>query len=354
MRRQRSAFTLIELLVVIAIIAVLIALLLPAVQAAREAGRRAQCTNNLKQFGIALHNYHDTFGCFPFGKGGDYMSVVQGAPPYARWSPHSQLLSLIEQGNVAAAIDFRYPPETPDIGVPGQVYLPAYQDPGRQNSTVCRIQIATFLCPSDPAGVGNWPGRNNYVANEQTWICDLTDGSMSMMNMMGPTDQPRGVFYNKSSVRLADVTDGTSQTAFFSEKLRGNGTPNPRTDMFMMSVTGSLDDTYRACRGMADSMAMPLLSQQGATWSMGEMVSTTYNHVAPPNNRTCAGMDATMMGSMSMAGMPVQIPPSSYHPGGANLLLGDGSVRFIKDSIDLRVWRALGTRNGGEVVSGDF
>jgi prepilin-type processing-associated H-X9-DG protein len=120
-----------------------------------------------------------------------------------------------------------------------------------------------------------------------------------------------------------------------------------------MMMTGSLNDTYQTCRGMDSSMAISLLSQQGATWAIGEMVSTTYNHVAGPNTRTCAGMDASMMGSMSMANMPVQLPPSSYHPGGANVLLGDGSVRFIKDSIDLGVWRALGTCAGGEVVSAD-
>ena len=344
---MRRGFTLIELLVVIAIIAVLIALLLPAVQSAREAARRTQCINNLKQIGIALHNYHDIVGCFPFGKGSNYSVTVPGAPPYARWSSLSQLLPQLEQGTLAAAIDFRFPPETPDVGGYGSIFLPAYQDPGRQNSTASQVQVATFLCPSDAASLGDWPGRNNYVANEGTWLCDLSDAAP---DMMFPAERPMGVFYNQSSVRISSICDGTSQTAFFSEKLRGQGTPDPRTDMFMMMpMTTSVDQTYQICRALNYSSAW--LSQQGAAWAMGEIVSTTYNHVSGPNSRTCTGMDSSMM--MSLSGWAEDIPASSNHPGGANVLMGDGAVHFIKDSIDLGVWRALATRNGGEVISGD-
>ncbi len=116
----------------------------------------------------------------------------------------------------------------------------------------------------------------------------------------------------------------------------------------MMPMTTSVDQTYQTCRALNNSSAW--LSQQGAAWAMGEIVSTTYNHVSGPNSRTCTGMD-TM--SMSMSGWAEDIPASSNHPGGANVLMGDGAVHFIKDSIDLRVWRALATRNGGEVISGD-
>src|SRR3569833_380298 len=115
MRHARRGFTLIELLVVIAIIAVLIALLLPAVQAAREAARRMSCTNNLKQIGLALHNYHDAFQALPFGKGGDYMMVLPAAPVYARWSAHSQILGFSEQKPLFDAMNFQLPPETPDL-----------------------------------------------------------------------------------------------------------------------------------------------------------------------------------------------------------------------------------------------
>src|SRR5437588_8570119 len=148
MRRFHRGFTLIELLVVIAIIAVLIALLLPAVQAAREAGRRAQCTNNLKQIGIAIHNYHSSFQCFPFGKGASYATALPGTPGYARWSANSQLLMFLEQGNLFNSINFSLPPETPGMGGI-LLFMPAYENPNRENATASRTAVATFLCPSD-------------------------------------------------------------------------------------------------------------------------------------------------------------------------------------------------------------
>src|SRR5438552_4088307 len=123
----RSGFTLIELLVVIAIIAILIALLLPAVQAAREAGRRAQCMNNLKQIGLACHNYSSTYQVLPFGKGNDYTVSMPGAKPYARWSANSQLLSYLEQGNLFNSINFNFPPETPGMNGVFPTFMPAYQ-----------------------------------------------------------------------------------------------------------------------------------------------------------------------------------------------------------------------------------
>ena len=139
MRSRRRAFTLIELLVVIAIIAVLIGLLLPAVQAARESARRAQCINNLKQIGIAVHNYVSTSHVLPFGKGGSYTPSLPGTPVYARWSAQSQLLLFLEQGNLFNAINFDLPPETP--GMAGDVpFMPAYQNPGRENATASRVR----------------------------------------------------------------------------------------------------------------------------------------------------------------------------------------------------------------------
>ena len=220
MQERRRGFTLIELLVVISIIAVLIALLLPAVQSAREAARRAQCTNNLKQIGIACHNYVSSFKVLPFGKGETYGG---GAAPYARWSAQSQLLIYIEQGNLFNSINFSLAPETP--GMAGDVaFMPAYQNTNRDNATRSRIQIAMFLCPSDatdPASVvPGWPGGNSYLGNMQTWACDLGDQNPSSVS---PGDTPHGIFYYHSWVKLAQITDGPSNTAFFSEKIRGNG-----------------------------------------------------------------------------------------------------------------------------------
>jgi prepilin-type N-terminal cleavage/methylation domain-containing protein len=342
MSRKRSAFTLIELLVVIAIIAVLIGLLVPAVQKVREAAARMKCQNNLKQFGLALHNYHGTNNKFPFGKGPSYA----GAPVYARWSIHSQLLPYVEQDNLYRSIDFTSPPETP--GMAGVInFMPAYQNPGRVNADACRTKVGLFVCPSDPASEpGDWPGQNNYYASQGVqFLCDLSE---SLPSTMSPSESPDGPFYYLSKNTFASITDGTSNTALFSEKMRGKGSPDQRTDMFTMPNQSTLDATYSTCMSLPDT-ATPLTSKQGASWVMGEMCCTTYNHVAPPNSRTCAGIGFPG----NMANMAMQVTASSGHSGGGNVRFGDGSVRFVNNGIDLTAWRAMGTMNRGEVVSGN-
>jgi prepilin-type N-terminal cleavage/methylation domain-containing protein/prepilin-type processing-associated H-X9-DG protein len=345
MVRRRFAFTLIELLVVIAIIAILIGLLLPAVQKVREAASRIQCQNNLHQIALAVHNYHDARSQFPFGKGPNYRGQVPNVPIYPRWSPHSQLLPYLEQDNLYRSIDFTFPPETPGMEGPVVNFMPAWQNPGRVNATACRTVVKGFLCPSDPAPLASdWPGQNNYYANlGTTFLCDLSE---KLPSELVPGSQPTGVFYYLSSVRITDLTDGTSNTALFSEKLRGTGNPNPRTDMFIMTNTATLDDTYNTCQGMNAATATPLTSKQGFSWVMGEMCCTTYNHVSLPNSTTCAGIGFPQ----GMENMAMDVPPSSGHTGGVNAAFCDGSVHFIASGIDLVTWRALGTRNGGEVI----
>jgi prepilin-type N-terminal cleavage/methylation domain-containing protein/prepilin-type processing-associated H-X9-DG protein len=351
MRRSRHAFTLIELLVVIAIIAILIGLLLPAVQAARESARRAQCVNNLKQIGLSIHNYASTYEVLPPGKGQNYVSSIPTAATYARWSAQSQLLMFLEQGTLFNSINFNLPPETP--GMAGDVpFMPPYQDPNRENSTACVAQVKTFLCPSDGGGnlLGQWPGGNNYLGNLQSWACDLSE---SLPSTVAPSEQMQGIFYFQSAVRMAQVTDGLSNTAFFSEKIRGTDSndPDARSDSLVFSPAGlvSADTTYAACQAMNPMTTTRLTRRQGMSWVMGEMCCTAYNHVAPPNARTCAGTGF----SGTMANMPMQVPPSSFHPGGVNVLMGDGSVRFVKTAVSLGTWRAIGTRGGGEVVSAE-
>lgn len=350
MTRPRSAFTLIELLVVIAIIAILIGLLLPAVQKVRESASRMKCENNLKQLGLASHNYHDSYHNFPYGKGKSYQGspLVPGVPVYPRWSEMALLLPFMEQGNLFNSIDFNYPPETPGMG--GVVnFMPAYQNPGRQNASASRSIVSIFLCSSDPAQEPpDWPGQCNYLGNMgTTYMCDVSEKAPSTLD---PTAQADGIFYYLSSVRLTDVTDGTSNTALFSEKLRGQGNPNPRTDMFVMPAASSMAQAYSQCEGINPTTATPLTSKQGYSWVMGEMCCTTYNHVALPNTNTCASTGFPG----GMQNMAMVVPPSSWHTNGINLLLCDGSVHFVSNGISLPTWRALGSRNGGEVLGSDY
>ena len=347
---MRRGFTLIELLVVIAIIAVLIALLLPAVQSAREAARRIQCVNNLKQLGLALSNYESANRVFPFARGG-YYTYAPVPPWYGRWSAHAMILSQMEQSTVFNAINFSLAPALPNMGVDmnGMVILPALNIP--DNTTAEQTRIATFTCPSDYS-LSNWPGTNSYVVNQGGWMYDSTSNTGSV-----------GPFSDRSAVTVAAITDGMSQTAFASERLLGSGIQNQDLSGWYMppmsmAMPTSADQTYADCQ----LAQQPIwYNQTGAVWASGEMPSTTYNHVTTPNGRSCAIMSGQMgppwpvpwSGDATDLPWYMQVPPSSAHPGGVNVLAGDGSVRFVKNSVFVPVWRAFGSRAGGEVVSAD-
>ena len=346
MKRFRSGFTLIELLVVIAIIAVLVALLLPAVQQAREAARRSQCKNNLKQIGLAIANYESTFTVYPFGKGAGYAFL--GAPAYPRWSMHAMILPQMEQTALYNSLNFNNPPDTPGMAGAIPTFMPAYQSPGGINTVGSQTLVPMFLCPSDQSVTSTWQGQNNYCGNQATWLCDRNMNA-PLATDINPSELSAGVFFFLSKIRPRDVTDGLSNTAFFSEKIRGNGTPDPKSDLYAITNQTSLASLYSTCTSTNPATATPLTSVWGASWVMGENCCTLYNHVSTPNTISCAGIPFPG----TMTNMSMQVSASSRHIGTVNLLMGDGAVRTASSSVDLNVWRGVGTRNGGEVVS-DF
>jgi prepilin-type N-terminal cleavage/methylation domain-containing protein/prepilin-type processing-associated H-X9-DG protein len=311
---RRRAFTLIELLVVIAIIAVLIGLLLPAVQSAREAARRSQCVNNLKQIGIACHNYHDQMGALP----GAYLVYN-----VTSFSALSMMLPQMEQAPLYNALNFAL----------------AYDDP--TNETVRMAAVNTFICPSDlPNPLRSRGGQTNYMADMGSWIV--------WQAATGPNaglPGPNGVFFGDSSTRFGAISDGLSNTGLFSERVMADGSNaivSVASDVFFSpAAPTTIDDAVAQCYAVdVNDLGNQFPLFMGAPWVNGQHV---FQHVMPPNSRSCGFFTA----------LRAVMPPSSRHPGGVNLLMGDGSVRFIKDTVDLSAWRALGTIAGGEVLSAD-
>lgn len=311
MSRNRHAFTLVELLVVIAIIGILVALLLPAVQAAREAARRMQCGNNMKQMGLAMHNYHDTYKTIPLGDVNGSTNPV---------SAHARLLPYLEQINVYTLVDFNVP------------YNHA------NNNAARNTVVPSFICPSDPSKLPiTLGGRNNYYWNA---------GNGVVMYASGATGQPpsNGIIYHNTVIRFADVTDGLSATAAFGEKLTGdgsNGISSPRTDTFQPGTyPNNADEATAQCNAVdVTNLSMQGYSNVGGPWLQQYHSTNQYNHVLPPNGRSC----------MYPPGR-IATTANSQHPGGVQVTLCDGSVRFVASTIDILTWRALGSRDGGESV----
>jgi prepilin-type N-terminal cleavage/methylation domain-containing protein/prepilin-type processing-associated H-X9-DG protein len=326
----RRGFTLIELLVVIAIIAVLISLLLPAVQSAREAARRTQCINNMKQLGLAMHNYHDTNNAFPLGR-----TLQVGT--YRPFSQFARILGYMEQKNVFDTINFN---------------LGSYDV---QNVTASAVTIQSFLCPSDistqiPQGLimtGFGSAGINYRANEGTSLA-MWYGAEDTANVNnGILPPPNGLFFSAQSITFGGITDGTSNTAAFSEHVMGDFNNSVVTDLSDTFRPGTFpatpDDAYTQCRAtVIGNLANQGYSNVGAPWTYGYHSTTSYWHIAPPNARSCMFPPAR-----------IATTSNSRHPGGVNMTMADGSVRFLKNSVNIVTWRAIGTRNGGEVISSD-
>ena len=333
-RRRRpspTAFTLVELLVVIAIIGVLVGLLLPAVQAARESARRTSCVNHLRQLGVAAQNHHDSKGGLPSGADSKaWPSTPNSAWTFYRWSSLAHLAPYLEEANSLGILNLSIPLYANNLEVTPE------NKPG-----VAQV-VPLFLCPSDLGHVvAPGFGPTNYVACSGTGAGGGT-----------PFDTD-GVFYVNSHTRLAEITDGTSHTALMSESILGSpkGTPlvrDPELD-YKWSLSAPLSDTF-----CANTPQWNISDPRGFAWVSGEYRCASYNHYYAPNSKQpdCLG---TRLG-----GGP-QFQFSAYgwraarsrHPGGVNVLLVDGAVRPVNEEIDPVVWRALSTRAGGEVTSGE-
>jgi prepilin-type N-terminal cleavage/methylation domain-containing protein/prepilin-type processing-associated H-X9-DG protein len=342
---RRRAFTLVELLVVIAIIGILVALLLPAVQAAREASRRMSCTNNLKQFGVALHNYHDTYKSFVPRKQGTTgtisnqgrLSGLVGLLPFIEQQP---LYDAIKAGDAANGI--------PSGG------------PSAWSGWAVWDQAPTTLhCPTDASKV-NPLVSNNYLFS----VGDSIQGNRDATDV-------RGLFGNRIGCKISEIVDGTSNTIAMSEHLRCS---------FAIGALSQVEVTEGTATGFSNLATNPaqclaagdgryfldpavVKGRQGSRWTDGQVEKVGFTTVLPPNAPSC--IDGT---NPNGDGSNTIMPPSSYHPGGVNALFADGSVRFVSETIDTGnlaapavndapspygIWGAMGSKAGGEAISQD-
>ncbi len=350
----RRAFTLIELLVVIAIIAVLISLLLPAVQSAREAARRAQCINNLKQFGLALHNYHETSNAFPPGDirnvgltlvpgasacGNDIFSNCQNTPWFVL------MLPFLEQGALANSFNYQLGSEGPNYPLPMGFFA---------NSTVGATKLSVFQCPSDRENTfqvnptyspylstpifakGNYGASwgNTYWSQDGTAVANW--GGPPMIDPgTGAAPSYRKSAFGFFTIGMNSLTDGSSNTVFVAEVLQGE----------TYDIRGLMWSTIPGGCSFFSRMPPNNPSDYYQTGLFGDYLNNLYFCVSEP------AMD---LPCTSNAGdQTAYAGARSRHPGGLNVLLGDGSVRFVKNSLSMPIWLGLNTIGGGEIMSAD-
>jgi prepilin-type N-terminal cleavage/methylation domain-containing protein/prepilin-type processing-associated H-X9-DG protein len=376
---RRSGFTLIELLVVIAIIAVLIALLLPAVQAAREAARRMQCTNNLKQITLAIANYVDVNNATPLH---EYRFASEGTPVLGPSGTHSWYCGIspyLDQSTMYNSMNFSYTVEWQTAG--------AITGPNAIDFTVNKASVASLLCPSDgvintcsgyAAYINFQPGNFNYVANTGHPRNILLPGDPPNTGSLPPltgilsmSPMYLGQVYCQTAaqqattnitVTLASITDGTSNTAAVSESLVNDGTgasPDKRRNLYYTNsrfVDAQEFPSMPALQAVQDGLARPILYQfasiyKGLSWAYTDSWERhVYAHLFPPNT---APINTYHTDTFRCQEGDSGMCPTSNHPGGVNVSFMDGSVRFIKNSISLQTWWFMGTRGRGEIISSD-
>ncbi|WP_256368982.1 DUF1559 family PulG-like putative transporter [Aquisphaera insulae] len=332
---RRYGLTLIECLVVVSIIGLLISLFLPAVQAAREAARRAHCTSNLRQIGLALHNYETRNGSFPLNWSEPRVDPIRGHAYgiYDRpFSAFTRLLADLDQWALYASINFQV--ETFPVLRPGAFSFP-------QNSSAFVTTLAVFLCPSDGAS-GPTPHGCNYRGNYGVGPYGATSRQTY--------DSGTGFYTFPGVLGARSFTDGLAHTVAYSERLRGTGEGGglvPSRDFGNILVQSDCTDrdadyALKCCQ-LASTRDFPAFRDGGFTWFYGDFECAAYSHAQGPNGRIPDALS-------SFGGWVGIATARSVHPGGVNSLMADGSVRFVKESITRQVWRGLGTRNGGELV----
>jgi prepilin-type N-terminal cleavage/methylation domain-containing protein/prepilin-type processing-associated H-X9-DG protein len=363
MTRRDHGFTLIELLVVVSVIGILIALLLPAVQSARETARRTQCANNLKQIGLAMHNYVNTFEVLPpVSIDQAWTSTGRLIPqPHQNWSQHARLLPYLEQQVAFNEINWSFGARWSDGDAVYADHNPPDDAGGGNDSlpqmTVLVMRISAFLCPSDsnPGSSGTFlMDGGNKLVGASNYPCNIGLNRRITGGVPDSSWKLNGPNYVSSTwdktvnatTNLATFVEGTSNTAIFSEWIKGQGVPtgiaqNGLSEVYNLGQNSNFFSTDLQFAQLCNAVPITSFNQQwqwkGEWWGYGPTM--IYSHTQAPNRTSCVYHDINQDGR----GTITMVSASSNHPGGVNVLFMDGSVRFIKNSVNYQTWYAIAT-----------